>query len=635
MGWGCFTEIARNRASPFSGLPKKNRRIGVGLTVHVHAVKAVTKVTSERAGVMMVYEKQSSRTNANLPKDPTGREGRIGTPPRSGIIGALLFVLLAGNSAFADFLITPMIMGRQVQPGRRVTLQFRIENISGDTSENVSLRVADLTQDRDGQWMEVPQDDGVDRSGLRSCREWITLPISNVPLNPWAFAPVALEVVIPPQTRGYYFAALIAETEPRETEIDGLATLFTVQYVVPIILEVQSGTLRHDVKLTDVNIRYIPPTVEVPMAAVEASMDISNTGGSYSRLQGHVRIFQELRGRWQQIAETMVPDMGIIPGVQLHLRKDLGLLLSSGNYRLEGYLYVDGRQGNAIRKDIEFKGDPTAVAGRGFVPIDVDKEDLFIDVIPGASRQSWIRVTNGSEDTIEIHAELVAPGHMIGFQNPLGVRGDDLVFTDWATVQPERFTLRRYGGRNLGVNVRMPNLGTSYANYYATLRLTATYQDGSPAGTKEIRVCLNNSATTAAHAQHHIGGTQITLTEAGPSRYFATAMFLNGGVTHVQPKCRGVLTEAGGGIYKQFLMSSEAYGQRGILVPFESRSFTGVLDVSDVLPNIYRLTAVLEFAGAQVQHQTVIRVREENGQRIAEPVGFDQIEGGRQVIPLL
>jgi len=31
MGWGCLAEIAGNWASIFFGLPKRNRRIGVGL----------------------------------------------------------------------------------------------------------------------------------------------------------------------------------------------------------------------------------------------------------------------------------------------------------------------------------------------------------------------------------------------------------------------------------------------------------------------------------------------------------------------------------------------------------------------------------------------------------------------------
>lgn len=35
MGWGCLTEIARNRISAYSGLPKRNRRIGVELTTRI------------------------------------------------------------------------------------------------------------------------------------------------------------------------------------------------------------------------------------------------------------------------------------------------------------------------------------------------------------------------------------------------------------------------------------------------------------------------------------------------------------------------------------------------------------------------------------------------------------------------
>ena len=51
-----------------------------------------------------------------------------------------MVVLLAGSSAFGEFLVQPIILRQQVMPGRRsVRLNFKIENLSPDATEQVTL----------------------------------------------------------------------------------------------------------------------------------------------------------------------------------------------------------------------------------------------------------------------------------------------------------------------------------------------------------------------------------------------------------------------------------------------------------------------------------------------------------------
>ncbi len=550
-------------------------------------------------------------------------------------------VLLLSNSAFAEFFVQPIILRQQVTPGKRnVRINFQLENNSRDTTEFVSLRIADLTQDANGVWTEVRSDDpnnAVDLSTLRSCKDWLTCTVANANLDPWQMVPATIFANIPAGTRGYYFAALIAETAPRETSIDGYTSMMSVQYVVPIILEAQTIPMQAQVSLTGVHLKYVAPTVENPAAAVIASMDVTNRGGTYSRLQGQIRIWRmSEKGHWVKAANVTLPDNGIIPGVALNLKQDIGILLPNGKYKVEGYLFVDGKRGNAVNDEIDFVGDMRVVDTRGLAPIDLDKEDLFIDVIPGATRQGTILVGNGSEDPINVTAEFILPEHMLHAVNGAGIKGDDLGCTEWVTVQSPEFTLQKYGKRNLSMVVRMPATATQYSNYYGTLRLHVAYEDGTPAGMKTANICLRNGKAAGTNM---IDGRSLTIAVSSPGRYFTVASFLNSGVTHILPKCKGILTGAGEVIYKQFLMDSEAAGQTGILLPFESRTYTGVLDVSDIPLGTYRLTAVLQYTGRNAQSQAVsenaqsqviVDVIEENGQKKATYVDWDKAPDGKR-----
>lgn len=594
----------------------------------------------------MGYGKQSVRVDANLSESRMSAPACAGIGPAARIIGTMALVLLLCGSAFGEFLVQPIILRQQVTPGKRgVRLEFAIENLSPDSTEEVSLRIADLTQNSDGVWMEVnPADPNnkVDVSTLRSCKDWLSCPIASAQLDPHQRLPVSVIANIPAGTRGFYFAMLIAETTPRETAIDGPygGALLGVQYLVPIILESQTIPPRHKVELTDVGLTYVPPTVEEPTAAVLGSLEIVNSGGTYSRLMGRLRIWRDNNGHWSKAAEVTLPENGIIPGVKLNLKHDIGVLLPDGKYKVEGYLYVDGQRGNGWSKEIDFKGDPRAPISGGLAPIDLDKENLFIDVIPGSTRGGSIIVGNGSETPITVNAEFILPPHMLNVVSGRQVKGEDLGCAEWVTLQPQEFTLQRYGRRNVNLIVRMPATATQYSHYYGMLRLHSTYQDGSPAGTRTAIVCVRNSKATSANL---IDPTSFTTAGLTPSRYLATASFRNGGVTHVTPRCVGVLSGAGGVAYKKFLMNSEANGQTGIFLPFETRTFSGTLDLSDIPEGYYRLTAILEYpgrnaqAGENPQNQKVVKVTEQaSGHKTLEDARPDQAPdgGGRTIIQL-
>lgn len=569
----------------------------------------------------------------------------LGSRPWARIIGIAIVVLLVSSSAFGDFLVQPIMIKRQVHPGRTVPLEFKLENLGRDTTELVSLKLADLTQNIHGVWQEVEPDDPnntVDVSKLRSCKSWLTIDVESAVVDPAQVVPITLLANIPGGTRGFYFAALVAETAPRQVQLDSAGALIGLRYIVPIILESQAGApLPHAVTLTDVGLEYHPATLKNPTAAVYATMNITNNGGTYSRLQGILRVHQEVGGNWRRVADLKLTPTGIIPGVTLNLKEDVGTLLPSGKFRVEGYLYVDGRKGSGYQQIIDFEGDRRIVDPRTIAPIDLDKETLEIEFAPGASRGGAVMVTNVSEYPVTVNVDMVLPPHMENFVNGRNIRGNDLGCADWVNLMPMEFTLQRYARRNVNVNMRVPATATDYSNYYGILRFHTTYADGQAAGMKTVAVCLTN---TRAVGEHMIDTELLTLSKSiTPGRYIATATFANGGATFCDPRCRGVVTGAGQVKIAQFLM--EAAGQTGIFMPFEKRTFSGLLDVADIPVDTYRLTAALVRADDQdqlisetAQNQILIEVYEEGGQKAARVVGWDRRtpdgQAGRTLIKL-
>ncbi len=581
----------------------------------------------------MVYGEESMRAERNLPVCRTGRQASLTGRSWGAILVMAAVMLSTGGSAFADFLVQPITIKKQVYPGRSVKLDFKVENISRDTTERVFLRLGELTQDANGVWTEVDPNNpqGVDLSKLRSCKSWLDCPVADVVVDPYQAVPVPMVANVPGGARGFYFAVLIAGTEPRRVELDGAGALVGLRYVVPVILEVQGVPLPHQVAVTDLDLNFRKATLDRPTAAVIASMSIANSGGTYSRLKGLLRVFQESGGNWKRIADLTLPECGIIPSVSLSLKKDLGMLLPSGKYRMEGYLYVDGRRGSAVQKEFDFEGDNRVVDPRTIAPIAVDKDNLLIDIVPGGNRGGSVMLTNESEDPVTVAVELTLPPHMRGANSGRNVRGDNLDCSQWVTVMPEELTLPRYGRRGVNLLVKMPATATDYSNYYGTLRLHATHDDGSPAGMRTVNVCLTNPK---AERTNYLDPLEFYLSQAGPGRYIATSFFNNNGVTHVWPKCRGVLTGTGDNKYKQFLM--ESAGQPGIQLPLEKRQFSGVLDLSDIPEGVYRLTAVLEYsnspntpASESAQNQILVEVYEQDGQKSARIAEWTQAPDGK------
>lgn len=576
----------------------------------------------------------------------------------------IAIVLLAGSTSFGQFIVQPMKVQIGAYPNKRTTERLAIENLDENTVRTVDLRLVDVTQDRDGIWQEIEPDaqlvqdpngarwvtfkdaDGedfrLDVSKLRSCLSWLRLGQDVVTLDPLRRKFVDLHVTIPGGQRGYFCAALIAQTEIAADDT-GMRASVLLQFVVPIIINVQGRPMPHEIKLTDVGLQFRPQKDLTP-AASEVTLKVENPGGTYSRLHGYARIFGETNGNYRWITDVEFLETGIIPGVTLNMREEVPKPLRSGKYKVEGYLVVDGRRGGARNKEIDFAGDPRIIDMPGDASLELDPAEQIVEAIPGATRSGTMNVVNASDETVIISVEAVVPEGMAGKvvvdEQGRSVRAEELGCADWITITPREFTLRGRRDRNLRIVARMPEQAAGRPNHYATVRLTARFQDGTSAGSTKGYVYVQTKGlegTPNILADDRL----FSISELAPGRYYVTATFSNLGNTHILPRCRGILTtyeqgSTGGGMArKRFVMDSERLGRTGLakagnMLPLEHRSFTGVLDVRDVSEGLYRLTAILEHdkGGGAVQAQKALRVTRDG---TLEVMGLDTFGGKTRI----
>jgi hypothetical protein len=478
-------------------------------------------------------------------------------------------------------------------------------------------------------WDDIERDEpGIDHSTLRSCAEWLRLEQDSAEVNPGGSFALKVFIEVPPGVRGYYFAAIMARSAPRVQEVEGVATTTILEYLVPVILEAQGRTMRHEVELTGVGLEFQQQT-PTKAAATVVTFDVANGGGTFSRLQGLTRIWAQSGGHWRKITEAQFADLGIIPGAKLHLKQDVGRPLGTGKYRVEGYLYVDGRRSGQVQREFEFAGDPRVTINKtGSDALDLESKDLVLETVPGAVRVGQLPVVNASDEAVTVTTSVSLPEYMKGVVGAGGVAGESFGCSEWVAVEPQQFSLVGHGNQNLRVVAKMPNPpATALANYYAIIKLTATYADGKPGGVTTARLCIRNR-TVQPRAE--IGNLVWTIAQTSPSRYLASARFINNGDAHVLPKCRAALISPGdGSIWTRIVLSSEGPESQGMLLPMDTRNFSGVLDVSNVAVGLYRLIALLEYPGGSVMKSIAVEVVDGptgkianvlSGDRVAEPV---------------
>ncbi len=399
-----------------------------------------------------------------------------------------------------------------------------------------------------------------------------------------------------------------------------------VRFLIPVLVEVQGRPLRHRIELGGMELELIGPRQGKP-ATTHVLMNIDNNGGTRSNLKGFAQIKGFLDGHWRQITTAEFGGTRIIPGAKLKLRSNLARSLPSAKYRVSGWLYVDGRRAQRIMKEIDFVGDASVTKVLTDTPLDLLPSAVSIISQPGASRMASIKVYNASDETVNVQTAIGLPRALQGVAFG-DLKGVDLDCTGWLKIEPQKFTLRSHTQQSIRIIARMPDtVSASLPCYYALLGLYSTYADGQRAGVTTANICVANKEISV---EPFVYGMTLRPALKDGSEYYIVARFGNFGSIHFTPiRCRAAVVDSLTGMPK--IRTSLSSMKTGMMLPFEARDFSGVMDFSRVPVGMYRLavelqygTALTEMAGKQIG----IRVMAQGGQKVIEVLQLQEDLGG-------
>ena len=547
---------------------------------------------------------------------------------------AAVVILFGSESASAQ---SGNLAGYVVQPGRIDVIakirtsnneELRIHNFDKENPITLELQVIELTQKENGEWLPFDTDpcspfdyyEGLNISDVSSCSSWVKLDNLSITVQPDDDAVIPFKIDVPYNAKdGFYGATIMVSTRAKESETT--KTPLVIRTGIPVVTSVRNTSRAPvpKVEITDIGMEFVP-SLEAKPGNVLLAMKVKNNGGSFSRLNPIIRVRGFIKGHWKLITTHEFDDIGIIPGVGLTLKADLGRSLPSGKYQLDSLLYVDNElrgRGCRLAKEINFEGDPLLDEAISDVPLDITPREIIIETAPGlTSRSDHIKIHGAVDERIEIQPILKVPESLKGIADENGKLEDSLTCLDWLSFRPEKLTLGSFQTRNLSITVDMPEDALKYPNYYAALGLKVVYPDGQVAGTTWLNVCVKNKN---AIPNADVKCTALSLVEisATNSEYTLQAKFENNGTTHILPtKVRAAVVKAEGLGYTSAMLYSD---KAGMFMPKEKRYYTAIMDFSSLEPDDYYIEVLMEYPTKQeVKRQKRITIKDHRGTRVPE-----------------
>jgi len=535
------------------------------------------------------------------------------------IIAMSMFV--SGGSAFGQFVVQPMRMDLSLMPKQRFQTALSIQSFDPNEVHKIDVKVVDLAQTEDGQWQIIePNDTTFDRSGLSSCKSWITPESDFVSIDPMNAASIKVDIKVPPRTRGFYAAGIIPSIRPRAEVQANLG--ISVRFLIPVLIDVQGRPMRHEIKLTNMALEPMKAYTDHP-ATTYVVMSIDNNGGTRSHLKGFAQIKGFLDGHWREITTAEFTAVSIIPGAKLKLRANIGRSLPPGKYKVGGWLYVDGRRDQRITDELTFAGDPSIVKVATDAPIDLLPGSISISSIPGATRVEVIKVYNASDETVNVQAAVRLPQSLNGVAFG-DLKGNDLDCTGWLEFQPKQFSLRSHGQQSIRIISKMPNnVSELIPCYYALLGFVSAYADGQTGGVTTAPISVANENIKA---EPYVYGMTLKPALKGGTEYYVIARYGNFGRIHFTPlECRAAIVDGTGAPMAITALTSR---KTNMILPFEARDYSGVIDISGVPEGVYRLAAELRHGtelAEKTDKQIGIRVMAQGGKKVIEVLQVDNL----------
>jgi hypothetical protein len=490
------------------------------------------------------------------------------------------------------------VVDGEVPPGTDVLIPIEVTPTSQLEGRTLDVEVVQLGHAETGGFIAIPYEPGSELP--RSAASWITAP-SEVLLEPRETTVLEVGMRVPLAARGTHAAALLLSAPPPEGA-EGLR--LTLRVLIPIILGTEGRPARQDVRLADAQLRYRLPEPDTPGSLPDPDsfpettlVDalIENNGGTFSSLRGDVWVdAKDDSGEWRQIRRAEIPATRLLPESAISMPVDLGRLLPTGEYRIRGELYVDGRRTRPLRREVAFEGHPEVQALVTDIDLGVEPAVFEYDYRPGAARSGRIAVTNPAIDPVEVTVEVAIPDEMAGRASAT-VRDTDLSAAGWIEVQPAQFVLRPGQTRNLRLLARFPDSAPRQQNYYAQLTLSAAYLDGQRAGSATGLVEVAR-AGGEDRRELALEAVRVATTESQGDVALGLRA-TNVGNVLLRPEVEFRVLDAGGREIVSGPLTSEIAGP---LMPLAARTFGGTLSVSELPEGELTLLTIVRDGGVEV-----------------------------------
>jgi hypothetical protein len=564
-----------------------------------------------RNQIMSNYRTKSEKSGLNI------------FPPTSRWLHLFIFcliMLISSKPAFSQFLVQPMIKELDAKPGTLYPIPLDIDSLEPNSVITATLKIVDLGQSEDGSWRIVdtdPQsmdyDPSIDISKLSSCSRWMTLSRTSVSIQPGRRESVNVKIKVPRNISGYYFAGIVVTAPPRP---DATGVAMIVRFLVPFIIHVEGRSLRANVKITDIRMKYVPANASSTSTALVMAK-IDNNGPTYSSIKPFTRVWRYQEGHWRVIKTKEFNNGKIIPGANLILGADIMRSLPTGKYKVHCGLYVDAQRVTGLEKIFDFVGDPTITRASTEAPLDLVPDDVIVKALPGSSRSEKLTIRNASDEKINVKFDSFTIPEAIKNQiiKDLDIVGNEMDCSSWLKMEPHEFSLNSYDERNVSISVVIPESAKKYPCYYGLLNLSTSYPDGQVAGSTTSNICVLNQSDKEGLNKISLQGTTVAVRDYDPSfnQFLIIAEFANKGKVHFDPViCRAAVAQQDGSIVQSTSLNSD---RKGLILPFEKRLYSGIIDLTRVSTGTYRVEVYLEdkpekeeLDGKKVKMQIVIQV---------------------------
>jgi len=533
-----------------------------------------------------------------------------------------LAIGLAPSACSQGFMVKPMVIELTSPPGRQVEVAVHFTNMNPEGSIRIRADLWDVKQTLGGSWSLVESNDEATEGAIdRSCKDWLDVAQRDFDVPAGGRASIPLRITVPRRTRGFYAAAMTAMTIPKEpTPEEGKVKLgIRVRFLVPVYIHVKAPGVRERVDLKAFTLASV---VEKGQATPKSAVQFiaQNAGETCPKIEGSVQVFLRVGDSWRWITRAEAPQRRVFPGCTVHLQSPLGRSLPTGEYRLDGFLRVNGRPGRRLSQIVQYEGPAGVTKLHSDVRLALEPPTVGVKTLPGATRTARVSIMNTSADTVTVRVKPVMP-RALGSVCMGDLKGEDLSLHSATSIAPTEFVLAGGRERPLTVIVRMPK-DWKHAYGFANLIFGAFSREGEPLGTAEGLLRVQNT-TVEPKVLVKVDEPELAATEEGP--WAVSALVSNVGSVDAKIAVgASVRTFIGGTVVKTDLSTD-----RNHLLPLGRATASGTLDVKGVEPGTYvlRVDCEEELSGEAFYREIPVVVKDIEGERVLEQIAQEDAKG--------